>query len=239
MNFRLPLFAGGIVVHCSGVSVRDEGNTVELVVATKPGDTLPVWAAIQRDRDSRNTVHRSFFAQRKAASLDRENTFDEVGGVISRVKLNPGGWTVFPVVAKQAGTIEKLRIRLSDEREFVTAVFGRKISPARLRAVTNAPLTKAGTKRWTNQAVLDQLDDDYVLLYVAGSDEDPCGYSPGRKSDEDPITGRHIDDASFPFVTFINDTDRGSVLWVAIWVQGGGAVSVTPGRIMWPSAEDY
>lgn len=243
MNFRLPLLgdieAGGITVHCAAVSVRDQGQTVELVVSTRPGDTLPVWAAIQRDRDNRNTVHRSFFAQRRAANLERENTFDEVGGVISPVKLNPGGWTVFPVVAKQAGTIQKLRLRLTDDREFVCAVFGRRISPARLRKVTNAPLTNAGTKRWTNETVLDRLDEKYVLLYVAGSDEDPCGYSPGRKSDDGNLTGRWIDDASFPFVTFTNDSERGSVLWVAVWVTDGDPVKVRGGRIMWPSAEDY
>lgn len=237
MNLYLPLFAGGIVVHVAGVSVTNEGRTITLVVDTKPGDTLPVWAAIQRDRDNRNTVHRSFFAQRRSADLERENTFDEVGGKIQPIELNPDNWTVFPVVAKQAGTIEKIRLSLSPNREFVVAVFGRKPSPGRLRRVTNAPLTLAGRKRWTEEAVYDALNRDYVVLYVAGSDEDPCGYSPGRKSEGDSLTGRWEDDASFPFVTFMNDTDRGSVLWVAVWV--GASATVDGGRIMWPSAEEY
>lgn len=237
VNLYLPLFAGGIVVHVAGVSVTNEGRTVTLVVDTKPGDTLPVWAAIQRDRDNRNTVHRSFFAQRRSADLERENTFDEVGGKIEPIALTPDNWTVFPVVAKQAGTIEKVRLSLSPNREFVMAVFGRKPSPGRLRRVTNAPLTLAGRKRWTEEAVYDALNRDYVVLYVAGSDEDPCGYFPGRKSEDDALTGRWEDDASFPFVTFMNDTDRGSVLWVAVWV--GASSTIDGGRIMWPSAEEY
>lgn len=240
MNFLVqPL---NIVVHTAGVSV--DGNAevpngkVTLVVDTRPGDTMPVWAAIQRDRDNRNTVHRSFNAQRKSSTFDRENTFDEVGGTISPVALNANNWKVFPVVAKQAGTIEKIALRLSPEREFVMAVFGRKISEARLRRVTNAPLSSAGKARWTEEAVHDALDRDYVLLYVAGSDDDPLGYSPGRKSDgASLLTGRWEDDMPWPFVTYLNDIDRSSVLYVAIWV--GASATVHGGRIMWPSAEEY
>lgn len=239
MNLWAPLFAGGIVLHVAGVSVNATG--VSLVVSTVPDDTIPVWAAIQRDRENRNTVHRSFFAQRRSSSFERENTFDEVGGTISPVKLNGGNWTVFPVVAKQAGTIEKIHMQVSPAREYVMVVTGRKVSPGRLRRVTNAPLTKAGRKRWTEEAVYDALNRDHVVLYIAGSDEDPCGYFPKRKSDNEdgtpPLTGRWEDDASFPFVTFTNDTDRGSVLWVAVWV--GSSATVAGGRIMWPSAEDY
>lgn len=237
MNLSLPLFAGGIVVHVAGVSVTSQGTTVTLAVDTTPGDTIPVWAAIQRDRDNRNTVHRSFNAQRRAASLERENTFDEVGGVTSPVKLNAGTWTVFPVVAKQAGTIQRVAVRLAPQREFVMAVFGRRITPARLRRVTNAPLTPAGAKRWTEQNVHDALNRDHVLLYVAGNDEQPCGYSPGEKGDGQDLTGRFEDDASFPFVTYSNDTDRGSVLWVAVWTAN--TATLAGGRIMWPSAEEY
>lgn len=242
-NYRLPLFAGGITVHVAGVSVQNDERAsaegkVTLAVSTQPGDTLPVWAAIQRDRDSRNTVHRSFFAQRRSSAFERDNTFDEVGGVIQPIRLEADNWTVFPVVAKQAGTIEKIRLRVSPAREFVVAVFGRKITPARLRRVTNAPLTVAGRKRWTEENVYDRLNRDYTVLYVAGSDEDPCGYFPRRKTDDDStLTGRWEDDASFPFVTFKNDTERGSVLWVAVWV--GNDTTLAGGRIMWPSAEEY
>lgn len=239
MNLWAPLFAGGTLFHVSGVSVN--ANSVSLVVSTIPDDTIPTWAAIQRDRDNRNTVHRSFFAQRRSSSFERENTFDEVGGTIQPISLRAGNWTVFPIVAKQAGTIEKVHLDVTPDREYVCAVFGRKISPGRLRRVTNAPLTKAGRKRWTEEAVYDRLNRDHVVLYVAGSDEDPLGYFPKRKSDDadtpPPLTGRWEDDASFSFVTFVNDTDRGSVLWVAIWVPS--AATLRGGRIMWPSAEEY
>lgn len=237
MNLSLPLFAGGIVVHVAGVSVTDGGHRVTLAVDTRPGDTLPVWAAIQRDRENRDTIHRAFIRQHRASSLERENTFDEVGGVVEPIALD-AGWTVFPVVAKQAGTIEKIAMRLNPEREFALAVFGRRISVKSLRAVTNAPLTVAGSARWTSEAMHSRLDSKYVMLYVAGSEDDPCGYFPGRKSEgASLLTGRFEDAASFPFVTFSNDTDRGSVLWVAVWVPS--ATTLQGGRIMWPSAEDY
>lgn len=237
MNLSLPLFAGGIVVHVAGVSVTDQGRNVLLAVDTRPGDTLPVWAAIQRDRENRDTVHRAFTRQRRAASLERENTFDEVGGRVSPLALD-AGWNVFPVVAKQAGTIQRLAMEVNPSREFVVAVFGRRISKATLRAVTNAPLTVSGSKRWTDEGISRRLIRDHAMLYVAGSDENPCGYSPGRKSDgASLLTGRFEDDASFPFVTYVNDTDRGSVLWVAVWV--GSTTTLQGGRIMWPSPEDY
>ncbi len=237
MNLSLPLFAGGIVVHVAGVSVTNQGRTVTLAVDTRPGDTLPVWSAIQRDRENRDTVHRSFQRQHRAARLERENTFDEVGGVIAPIKLDEG-WNIFPVVAKQAGTIERLRLELAPAREFVVAVFGRRVTKKMLRTVTNAPLTKPGSKRWTSEAMHNRLDRRYTMLYVAGSDEDPCGYSPGRKSEgASLLTGRFEDDASFPFVTYVNNTDRGSVLWVAVWVAN--ETTLKGGRIMWPSAEDY
>lgn len=237
-NYSMPLFAGGIVVHVAGVSYTNGGKTATIAVSTQPGDTLPVWAAIQRDRENRNTVHRSFNRQRRSSDFERENTFDEVGGIIRPVALNADNWTVFPVVAKQAGTIDELRLTLSPAREFVVAVFARRITPARLRRVTNAPLSPSGRARWTEEAVFNALDRDYKVVYVAGSDEDPCGYFPGRKSDGASLmTGRWEDRSGFPFVTYSNDTDRGSVLWVAVWV--GASATVQGGRIMWPSAEEY
>lgn len=236
MNLSLPLFAGGIVVHVAGISVTDNGTRVQAVVDTRPGDTLPVWSAIQRDRDNRDTVHRSFNKQRKASDLQRENTFDEVGGTISPIRLS-SGWTVFPVVAKQAGTIERIRMIVDPAREFVVAVFAKRITPGRLRRVTDAPLTLAGRERWTEEAVYNALDRDHKVLYVAGSDEDPCGYFPGRKSEGNTLNGKWNDESSFPFVTYLNDTDRGSVLWVAVWVPS--QTTLQGGRIMWPSAEDY
>ena len=75
-----------------------------------------------------------------------------------------------------------------------------------------------------------------LLLYAAGSDEEPCGYWPRKHTKPNgdptdaPITGRWKDDASFPYHTMEHP-----VLWVAIWPKQ--ATVLPEQRIMWPQLE--
>ena len=250
MNLRLPHFAGGITVHVAGVSVTpptgDAPETVTCVVDTQARDLMTAWQVIQRDRESRNTPHRAFMQARRKAVQRGENLFDEVGGTIERTKL-PAGWTVVPVIAKQAGTVNKLRLKVDPAREFAVAVFGRRISAAKLRRMIGNPLTKAGRTRWDSR--YDDLERDHVVLYVAGHEREPCGYFPGSKSDleddETPVlTGRWVDDASWDFYAFSqtsntdpSKSDAGGVIWMAIYVPAPTVLD--GGRVMWPRSEEY
>lgn len=236
MNVWIPHFAGGTLFHVSGVSVSNEGRTVTLVVDTKARDAMAAWSVIQRNRDNRNTPHRSFMQQHRKSMGAADNEFDEVGGKVERTRLE-AGWNVIPVVAKQAGTINRTNIQLSANTEFAVAVFGRRTSRKRLRKLNPNPLTPAGTKLWRDPVVRKSLDEVYHVMYVAGGDEEPCGYSPAKKSDNKGLTGRWMDDASWPFYSFTGQNDAGSVLWLAIYVSVD--CYLQGGRVFWPITEDY
>jgi peptidoglycan hydrolase-like protein with peptidoglycan-binding domain len=244
MNLKLPHFAGGIVVHVSGLTQNDDGS-VQLVVDTQARDAMTVWSVIQRNRDNRNTPHRSFWAQHKASGLAHDKIqVDEVGGILDAVQhLDANTWTVIPVVMGQAGTVQKIRLETTPAAEYAVAVFGKKIHAKTLNNLVGSPLSKEGAKRWTKPSVRDKLDDAYVLLYAAGTPDDPAGWAPQSKgatefSDAgDSPTGKWHDDAGFDYVTFTNANDAGSVLWLAI--HPTVACKLKPGRVFWPLSEDY
>lgn len=241
MNIWLPLFDGGTLVHVSGVSVAEDDGPVTLIVDTKARDVMEAWEVIQRNRDSRQTPMRSFLRQRRASQMSKDRiTYDEVGGIIDdAVACEADSWTVFPVVASQAGSIQRLRIELGNPCEFAMAVFGKRIRPRKLRDMVGNPLLREAKTRWDNETVRRKLENDYVMLYAAGSNDDPCGYYPKNKS-ENPnadVTGIWKDDAGFDYVSFHNESDPGSVLWVAVWTEQN--TKIVPGRIMWPLSEEY
>jgi hypothetical protein len=113
--------------------------------------------------------------------------------------------------------------------EFACAVFGKQITAARLNTLVPAPLAVGGHKAWEIQSVRTVLDRK-VQVYSAGTNEEPCGYSPGRKTDDDTLTGRHADDAGFSY-----RTDREPVLYLAVWVAGSAVLE--GGRVMWNQLE--
>lgn len=238
-NLWLPLFSGGITVHVSAVQVSVEG-IVSVDVDTRARDSLEVWEVIARNREARRSLRREWIRENRSSTQTKDSTspWDEVGGILyDKVALKGNRWNVFPVVAGQEGTIQRLRVRTNPNAEYVMAVFGRRIYPARLRKLVGNPLTTAGNKNWLKESVRDALDESNVLLYVAGSDKQPCGYFPKKKTgrnDADtgaaPLTGRWEDDSTFPYRCFPS-----TVLWVAVWPDRD--TTVPQGRIMWPQLE--
>lgn len=89
--------------------------------------------------------------------------------------------------------------------------------------------------RWESEAVRRKLDSR-LLLYAAGTNEQPCGYFPGKKTNDDGkrtrerITGRHEDDAGVSYHTFAEP-----VIYVAIHPDRDTVVQ--PGRIIWNQLE--
>ena len=239
MNIWLPLFDGGTLVHVSGIDVSPEG-TVTASVDTRARDALEVWEVIARNRESRKSMRRAWIQEHRASTNRKDSIapWDEVGGVLGDKVSVPGNrWVVFPVIAGQEGIIQRLRVDTNPNAEFVMAVFGRRIAAGRLRRMVGNPLTRVGSKRWERENLRDRLDAANILLYVAGSDSEPCGYWPKRKSgrndaDSGPstLTGRWQDDATFPYRCF-----PAPVLWVAIWADRD--TTIPRGRIMWPQLE--
>lgn len=212
MNIWLPLFQGGITVHVSGASVSD--GTVTLAVDTQARDAMQVWEIIARNRESRSTAARLKAGMRSSTEVkDSINIWDEVGGLVDGDVALDVGWNVIPVVSGQEGSVSRLRVRMEDEIEFAVAVFGRKIGKRRLTALIGNPLSEEGTKRWQRQKISRQLQERGII-YAAGTNEEPCGYSPGTKTDKNPLRGVHLDDAGFSYRTMPGSP----VLWVALWV---------------------
>jgi hypothetical protein len=276
MNAWLPLFAGGILVHVSAVEVSYDGNGIpqaKLYVDTQARDAMQVWDVIRRNRESRNDPARRRKGNRASTELkDSITEWDEVGGVVyDDVDLQPG-WNVIPVVAGQEGSVSRIRVLIQDVtggdgevaiqgREFAVAVFGKKVTPKRLRHLIGnplaaspdstaepaeddvdppaadpetdgadpAPAASANRPWWERKKIADALRN-LELLHSAGTKEEPCGYSPGKKSNGGAKTGLYRRDASFTY-----RTHGEPVLYLAVWVWGERTLS--SGRVMWNQLE--
>ena len=236
MNLWLPLWAGGTLLHISGVEVasRDGLTWTKVIVDTQARDTLEVWQVIARNRAGRRNPTRAWLDDHRASGRvdDVVTEFEEVGGLITDTPLSEG-WNVLPVVAGSEGTIARLRLTTTPSAELVVAVFGRQISASRIAGIIGNPLTEEGANRWGNIDDRAALEDR-VLLYAGGLPEQPGGYSPGKKNNRDgtptgqPLTGRYEDDAGFAYRTF----DNSCVLWLAVYADR--ATTIGGGRIMWP-----
>lgn len=240
MNIWAPLFDGGTLLHVSGVEVsRDEANraTVSVSVDTRARDTMEVWEVIARNRESRRSPGRQWIREFRSSIMNKDSIleWDNLGGTTPAIPLKGRQWNVFPVVAGQEGTIARLKMQVNPHREFVVAVFGRKLGPGVLAKNIGNPLTKEGSKRWekvTGEGA-SELKLKRLMLYVAGNDESPCGYYPGQKPEGGGgagLTGRWEDDAGFGYRTYDDYS-----LWVAIFP--GGDCTLRGGRIMWNQAE--
>lgn len=231
-NIWLPLLDGGTLAHVSAVNV-DNGR-VQIDVDTRARDAMKVWQVIARNRESRRNPAREFLASYRSSAIPKDIVeFEEYGGTVdAQVRLTGGTWNVFPVIAGEAGTIARTRVTTTPATEFAMAVFGKRISKARLNNLLAAPLSEgAGWEDAQTRRVLE----DHVMLYASGDWEQPLGYFPARKTDEEGatfalVTGRHEDDASYGYRTFEHP-----VLWVAIWVPTDCAIP--PGRILWNQQE--
>jgi hypothetical protein len=234
MNLRLPLFDGGTTVHVSGVSVGEDGK-VTATVDTRARDSMAVWEVIQRNRESRRDPARQWIRDHRASGQikDAIDGWDEVGGLLGNKVTVPGHkWTVFEVVAGQEGTVQRLRLNTNPNAEFVVGVFGRggENLAKRLTRIVGNPLTTEGKDQWSDESVRKKLDEANLMLYVAGSPDEPCGYFPRKKQGDHPLTGKWDDAAGFSYRTF-----RYPVLYVAVYADRD--TEIPAGRVMWPQLE--
>jgi hypothetical protein len=237
MNVWLPTFDGGTLVHVSGKEVPGSGPQV-LTVDTRRRDTMAAWEAIARNRESRNRPARAWYNDHRQSGVTKDAfvEWDEIGGTIDdSVHLEGDTWNVFPVLAGQGGTVQRIRIALDSDVRFSVSVTARSIRAARMNHLVPAPLTEAGSARWDKQWVRNALDDR-GWVYQAGRFEQRCGYWPGVETGDDgepsgdPINGQWEDDTGFGYHTFAEP-----VLYVAIWPEAD--CRLRAGRIMWNQLE--
>ncbi|HJR90226.1 MAG TPA: hypothetical protein VJ782_08745, partial [Aeromicrobium sp.] len=135
----------------------------------------------------------------------------------------------FPVIAGQAGTIARVRLDMTTNVRFVTAVFALPIAAKRLQHLIGNPLTEAGTERW-NKPWVDNALKARAMVHAVGTNDEACGYSPGNQPGGDPVTGLHDNAASFGYHTF-----EFPVLYVAVYVPS--ATTLRAGRILFAQTE--
>jgi peptidoglycan hydrolase-like protein with peptidoglycan-binding domain len=98
-----------------------------------------------------------------------------------------------------------------------------------MSVTTSGPSAGDGRPWWEHESILDWLEDR-LYLDAWGTEKQPCGYDPSRKTDENgptaqPITGLMVETAGFNY-----ETGAEPVLYLYIWV--GSANHLMPGRIL-------
>ena len=96
-------------------------------------------------------------------------------------------------------------------------IFDRQVTANQLKAI-GSPDPQHGNPLYFFE-FWEQFGDELVNAW--GGAEEPGGYSPGRESDDDPVTGVLTDVAEW----FFRSSDP-PWLWIAIYVETGDANSV-------------
>lgn len=239
MNIWEPHWEGGTLFHVvhSRVSRTSDGRpSVSLTLDTRARDAAPVFEIIKRRQESRRSPSRAWISEYRSSRHQKDalGEWDDVAGLIDKVTLSEG-WNVFPVVAGREGTIQRFRLRLIDPTQFGVALFGRKVTAARLQHLIGNPI--AGTAdKWQKPSLQGWLEDR-VYLESWGDAEQPCGFWPGQKTGDDgtatgdDTTGKFYDAGGISYRTF-----REPVLYVAVYAQN--AAVIPAGRIMWNQFEE-
>ena len=239
MNLRLRHFDNNTLFHVSivNVSVDPQGGIqVQLGVDTRARDAATLGEVIARNIESREHPARLWKRSHRANVNQRHVEFSEVGGLVNNKVACPGDqWTVIPVIAGQAGTINRVRVQTTDSRAaFVTALFAEKVTPAWLHAHIGDPFdtNSDGESKWTNANIQAKADSARSLLGAWGDADQPCGYHPRRHTGDDgnatdaPITGLMLEDAGFDYHTF-----GYPVVYLCVWPDRD--THVAPQRVLW------
>lgn len=276
MNLWIPNFQGGTLFHVAARSPANAQGVFTFTIDTRFRDAMEAWEVIERNKEARRDPARRRNQQHRSSTIQKDSIGEwfEHGGILGHdMQLDPG-WNIFETVAAMEGVIARIRLIVQtvttegetvsiEGHEFACAVFGRPITSDRLTHLVPAPLTRAGTKLW--QTKRDELAERWIL-YSAGTKDEPCGYSPGRKryestSDEEPnpdyapdadtnSTGTDDDEfitvtteESFGVVTGKHDDDAGfryaseTRTRIYVAVWVAKAATIPAGRIMWPQLE--
>lgn len=249
MNVWLPHFDGGTLVHVSQAQVNpgDAGDSVTLTVDTGARDIFDLSQALKRNRESRRSPFRSWIRSNQGIKPSGRLTPHDryFGKLYQDVRIRGGRWNQFAVVLGQQGTVGRTDILLQNlATEYCVVVFARKIDPARLQKLVGNPfqLDDNGQTAWEHQST-QFLQDKRVMLYLVGEGQQPAGYGWKKgyfidtdgtlKRTPNPLTGQHLDDSSWPYVTAPSTSPLG---WVAIYPRR--SATVRRGRLFYALEDD-
>jgi peptidoglycan hydrolase-like protein with peptidoglycan-binding domain len=234
MRIKLPHFAGGISVYISGVDHGPDETTC--LVSEVPATTMEVWQAIERRREAKSNPGRAWSGHTRASQVrnDVAVQWDTSSGWIANKVALVEGWNEVKVPAGQSGIVQRVMCGLQTPNEFAALLTQRPVSVEALNnnPHTSTPLTdpRPSARPWFEQeSVVDWLENrEYLDAW--GTEAQPCGYDPTRKTDEfgataQAMTGRFVETAGFNY-----ETGSEPVLYLYIWVDG--ANNLLPGRIL-------
>ena len=182
-NNRNPL------LHIASVEVDPQAESVTLEVDEQARDAMTLAEIRERNKESRRDPARKPGNPSRRAGLDQNvaTPFDgeSPAGVVPRFALYGGLWSVVRIPVSQVGRIAKIEIQTeAPASEFALLLFGEEVKPAHMVANIGNPLSQS--KPWMDA---EDFLDAYGFIEGWGTSDDPGGYSPGRKSDGDPLTG--------------------------------------------------
>ena len=108
-NIRLHNFDGTTKFHISGIDV-DSDLTVRLRVDTKARDLLTLAQIHQRNAETRISPARQWRIEHRGSGAMTQivEATEHFGRIWTTVNCGAGSWTVFPVIAGQTGTVNRI-----------------------------------------------------------------------------------------------------------------------------------
>jgi hypothetical protein len=231
-NVMLRNFDGDTLFHVAVVNVASD-LSVQLGIDTQGRDAATLAEVIARNIESRSHPARLWKRQHLGRVNMRQVEFSEVGGWLNNKVVAPANeWTMFEVIAGQAGSVSRVRLQTSaDPAEFALVATAQKTTEAFWNSRIAAPLS---SNNWLSGKVAHLIDTDRALLFAAGTKDQPGGYGPnGQKTAADgtatgdTLTGLLLDDGGFDFHTFARP-----VLYFGIFPDRDTVLE--PQRVLWP-----
>lgn len=194
-------------LHIAQVDVDWEARKVSLTVDERARDMATMANILNRDRENHDPARRRVTHRNSKQIEDRRAQWDcENGsGVIPRHATYSELWNVLRIAAGEVGTIVRSEFTLDIPAMLSVAIFD--------RPTTHQILTDHGTP--FDDGYWDSFPEDSGLIVAWGQNGQMGGFYPGQESNEDdPLTGRLVDDGSWYF-----QTTYPPWLWVAIFVE--------------------
>jgi hypothetical protein len=196
---------------------------------------MEAWQVRQRNKEYAKSPTRAWIEERNSTT-----TKDEIGpwfkqsGLYADGKVFPANeWTMFSVLASQAGVIERLRIQTNptepgdapEHAELYLAAFAQEVQPAYLNSRIPNPSAEGAPELWENHH--NEMVHDKRFIDVWGVPDQPGGYSPRKKREGVNPTGQIQDRGSWTF-----DTRGGEpLIWFLLYPTV--EVKIENGRILW------
>jgi hypothetical protein len=218
-NLEIVGHRGSTTFQLSDVAVSELAVTV--TGDTKARDHLAVQALLEKNEAARRDVS-SRSGTRDVSSLNKSSVVqyesESKAGFVPRTAINgnSGLWTIRKTFVSQVGVAKVEFTATGPLSELVVGLFNRPIRTSVLESLVGDPL--ASSDGWYD--AVETLQEDYGLMEVFGTPENPGGYWPRQKGDG-PLTGKLRDSSSSLY-----DSPFGGFVWVAMftsqscWVEG-------------------